>query len=86
MAFDRGVRPVLGVVPREKAKEIIPFRPDPRLRARIGVLAEKSTEGQRSQRQRAAYEGYVRANKFVAVLQRQARQLVRAKPDTRASP
>jgi hypothetical protein len=76
LAFDRGVRPVLRIVPRDKAKEIIRFRPDPRLRARIEDLAEKSTEGRLSEKERAEYEGYVRANKFIAVLQRQARHAI----------
>jgi hypothetical protein len=75
-AFDRGVRPVLKIVPREKAREIVRFRPDRQLRQRIGELAEKSTEGLLSDAERAEYAGYVRANKFVAILQRQIRQLM----------
>jgi hypothetical protein len=42
-------------------------------------LAEKSTEGQLSADERSEYEGYVRANKFVAILQRQARALIAGK-------
>ncbi|SPE51493.1 conserved hypothetical protein [Verrucomicrobia bacterium] len=75
-AFDRGVRPVLKIVPPEKVREIIRFRPDRRLRARVEELAEKSTEGRLSEEERAEYAGYVRANKFVAILQRQARHLI----------
>jgi hypothetical protein len=67
---------VLKIVPRDKAREILRFRPDPQLRIRIEALAEKSTEGRLSAKERAEYEGYVRANKFVAILQRQARQLI----------
>ena len=77
-AFDRGVRPVLKIVPREKVKEIVRFRPHRRLRARIEELASKSTEGRLSEKERAEYQGYVRANKFVAILQRQARHLITA--------
>ena len=79
VAFDRGVRPVLKIVPPEKAKEIIRFRPHPRLRARIEELASKSTEGRLSEKELAEYTGYVRANKFVAILQRQARHLITTK-------
>ncbi len=79
VAFDRSVQPVLKLVPREKARQIVRFRPDPRLRARIEELADKSTEGQLSAEERSEYEGYVRANKFVAILQRQARALVAGK-------
>ena len=38
--------------------------------------AGKSTEGQLTETERAEYAGYVRANKFIAILQRQARQLI----------
>ena len=74
-AFDRGVRPVLEIVLPEKADAVIHFRADPELRARIEELARKSTEGQLTEDERAEYTGYVRANKFVAILKRQAEQL-----------
>lgn len=75
-AFERGVRPVMQIVLPEKAEEVVEFRADPELQARIEELASKSTEGQLSEAERAEYAGYVRANKFVAILQRQARQLI----------
>jgi acetylornithine deacetylase/succinyl-diaminopimelate desuccinylase-like protein len=75
-AFDRGVRPVLQIVLPEKAEAVVNFRADPKLQARIEELAEKSTEGKLTEAERAEYAGYVRANKFVAILQRQARKLV----------
>ena len=75
-AFERGVRPVLQIVLPEKAEAVLNFRPDPELQARIEQLAGKSTEGQLTEAERAEYEGYVRANKFVAVLRRHARELV----------
>ena len=75
-AFERGVRPLLRIVLPEKAEQVIHFRADPELRERIESLACKSTEGQLSEAERAEYAGYVRANKFVAILQRQARQLI----------
>lgn len=78
-AFDRGVQPVLKIVPREKAEEIIRFRPDRQLRARIEELAERSTEARLSEEERAEYAGYVRANKFIAILQRQARHIIAPK-------
>lgn len=37
-----------------------------------------STEGQLTETERAEYGGYARANKFIAILQRQARQLIGA--------
>lgn len=75
-AFDRGVRPVMEIVLPEKAGEVAEFRADPELQSRIDELASKSTEGQLTEVERAEYAGYVRANNFVAILQRQARQLI----------
>ena len=75
-AFDRGVRPVLQIVLPEKAEAVVNFRADPKLQERIEELAGKSTEGQLTESEKAEYAGYVRANKFVTILQRQARQLV----------
>jgi hypothetical protein len=75
-AFDRGVRPVMEIVLPERADEVVEFRADPELQSRIDELASKSTEGQLTEAERAEYAGYVRANNFVAILQRQARQLI----------
>jgi len=76
IAFERGVRPLLQIVLRDKAETVVNFRADPTLQSRIEELAIKSTEGELSATERAEYEGYVRANKFIAILQRQARQLL----------
>ena len=76
IAFERGVRPVLQIVFPEKAEEVLKFRPDPALQARIEELAGKSTEGRLTESERAEYSGYVRANKFIAVLQRQAKRML----------
>jgi uncharacterized protein YnzC (UPF0291/DUF896 family) len=67
---------VLRIVLPEKAEAILRFRAAPELQARIEELAGKSTEGQLTETESAEYAGYVRANKFIAILQRQARQLV----------
>jgi predicted transcriptional regulator len=75
-AFDRGVRPVAQMVFPEKAQAVLGFRPAPELQQRIEELAEKSTEGRLTEAEQAEYEGYVRANKFIAVLQRLARQMI----------
>jgi uncharacterized protein YnzC (UPF0291/DUF896 family) len=69
---------VLRIVLPEKAEAILRFRAAPELQARIEELAGKSSEGQLTETERAEYTGYVRANKFVAILQRQAQQLIGA--------
>jgi hypothetical protein len=68
LAFDRGVRPMLEIVLLEKADAVIGFRADPEPQAHIEELARKSTEEQLTEDERAEYAGYVRANKFVAIL------------------
>jgi hypothetical protein len=78
-AFDRGVQPLLRIFLHKKTAAAVKFRADPQLRARIEELAGKSTEGQLTKAEKAEYAGYIRANKFVAVLQRQARQLAGSK-------
>ena len=64
-----------------RADAIIHFRPDPQLEARIEELARKSTEGELTDDERAEYAGYVRANKFVAILKRQAQHLTSSPDD-----
>ncbi|MFV1969288.1 MAG: hypothetical protein ACC628_28030 [Pirellulaceae bacterium] len=75
-AFDRAVDPVMGFFTREQAEALVAYRGDESLRARIEDLAERSTEGELTEKERAEYEGYVRANKFVATLQAKARKLL----------
>jgi hypothetical protein len=79
VAFERGVRPIMKIVLPEKAKAILRFRPSAKLKARIEELAGKSTEGQLTAAEKAEYVGYVRANKFVAIFQCQAKQLAGSK-------
>jgi len=79
VAFHRGVRPMLEIVLPEKADAVIGFQADPDLLARIEELARKSTEGDLTEDERAEYAGYVRANKFVAILKRQAHQIANSR-------
>ncbi|MFN0126248.1 MAG: hypothetical protein ACKV19_06135 [Verrucomicrobiales bacterium] len=76
-AFERGVRPVAEIVFPEKSQAVLGFRPAPEFQARIEELAAKSTEGTLTDAERSEYEGYVRANKFVAILKRLAREISR---------
>ena len=69
---------MLRIVLPEKAEAVLRFRAAPELQARIEELAAKSTEGELTDAERAEYAGYVRANKFIAILQQQARQLIGA--------
>ncbi len=78
-AFDRGIRPLLEIVLLDKVDAVLSFRPEPALQDRIEELAAKSTEDELTAEERAEYEGYVRANKFVALLRRQAQGILMMK-------
>ena len=67
---------MLRIVLPEKAEAVLRFRAAPKLQARIEELAGKSTEGKLTEAERSEYAGFMRANKFIAILQRQARQLI----------
>jgi hypothetical protein len=68
------------IVLPDKADAVIGFHADPQIQARIEELAQKSTEGQLTEEERSEYAGFVRANKFVAILKRQARRLTANPP------
>lgn len=62
---------MLRIVPPEKAKAVVNLRADPKLQARIEELADKPTEGELTETEKAEYARYVRANQFVAIPQQQ---------------
>ena len=72
-AFRRGVGPLLQLLLPGKEAAVLSIEPDEALCERIEALAAKSTEGQLTAEEREEYAGYVQANKFVAVLRREAR-------------
>ncbi|MBE2287464.1 MAG: hypothetical protein IAE77_28675 [Prosthecobacter sp.] len=74
MAFQRGVSPLLQLLLPGKEDLIMSVMPDRTLRDRIDQLAGKSTEGELTEEERAEYEGYVRANKFIALMMREAKR------------
>ncbi|MBA3315372.1 MAG: hypothetical protein M3552_07900 [Planctomycetota bacterium] len=73
-AFDRGVEPVREVMTPELARGLLAFRPDASVQDRIEELGRKANEGELSPDEQEEYEGYSRANKFIAILQSQARK------------
>ena len=75
-AFERGTDPILGFFSREQAESLVAYRGDDSLRARIEELAQKNTEDTLTSAERAEYEGYAQANKFVAILQAKARKFL----------
>jgi hypothetical protein len=77
-AFHVGLAPVLQLLLPGREQMVLDARPDQALRDRIDTLASKNTENALTDDERAEYEGYVRANKFLAVLRREARMMVEA--------
>jgi hypothetical protein len=75
-AFDRGTDPILQFFTMDQARGIVQYRGDAGLQTRIEELAGKANEGELTPDERAEYEGYVRANKFMAILQAKARKLL----------
>jgi hypothetical protein len=73
-AFQRGVLPLLEVLLPGKEDAVLSAVADQPLKDRIEELAAKNTEGNLTPEERDEYFGYVRANKFVAVLRREAKK------------
>jgi hypothetical protein len=75
-AFDRATAPLLRILNRDQAMQIVDFHGDESLQQRIEELAEKANEGELTEAERAEYEGYIQANYFIATLQAKARRLL----------
>jgi hypothetical protein len=73
-AFERGTDPLLDILSEEQAQALVAYSGDEQLRAKIDELASKNTEGLLTDAERAEYEGYVRANNFMSILQAKARK------------
>ncbi|WP_395744405.1 hypothetical protein [Prosthecobacter sp.] len=74
-AFHRGVQPLFNLRLPGKEAAVLSMQPEQALSDRIEELAGKSTEGTLTTDERDEYDGYVRANKFTAVLRRHALQM-----------
>lgn len=79
-AFDRATQPIFVIFTSEQVHQIADYHADEQLQDRIAQLAGKANEGELTNEERAEYEGYIHANRFVAVLQAQARRRISAKP------
>ena len=75
-AFNRGIDPILQFFTEDQAREIVKYRGDSQLQQRIEELAELANEGELTPADQDEYEGYVQANKFVAILQAKVRKLL----------
>ncbi|NLX96969.1 MAG: hypothetical protein GXY83_12405 [Rhodopirellula sp.] len=75
-AFERGTDAVLQFFTVEQARALVEYQGDEAIRERIEQLAEKCTEGELTEVERAEYEGYIQANDFIATLQAKARKML----------
>ncbi|MBW3624305.1 MAG: hypothetical protein KY468_12935 [Armatimonadetes bacterium] len=75
-ALDRLIDPISRCLTPEVARQLVELRADPELQARLDLLADKNTEGQLTSEEREEYETYVRAGRFIAILQSKARKLL----------
>lgn len=75
-AFDRGTDGVMRFFTTDQARAIVEYHGDETIQARIEQLASRNTEGDLTAEELAEFEGYVKANKFIAVLQAKARKLL----------
>ncbi len=73
-AFDRSTEPLFRLLTARQVEQIVSFRPDESVLERIDVLAAKCAEGELTPEERAEYEGYVRANSVIALMQGIARK------------
>ena len=77
-AFDRVTDPVFKLLNRDQVTQLAGYHSDESLQQRIAQLAEKANEGELTEDERAEYEGYAHANKFVAILKVKAKRLLQA--------
>jgi hypothetical protein len=75
--LDRLLQPFVGCLSPEVAAKVASLRADDAMQDRIDYLAERSNEGLLTVEERDEYAGYLRAIEVIAVLQAQARSLLR---------
>jgi hypothetical protein len=73
-AFERCLEPVLGLLTEPQVAELMALRGSLALQERMAELFAKSNEGELTPAERAEYEGYIRANNYLAMLQAKARR------------
>ena len=74
--LERMVEPVSRCLTPEVARQIVALRAEPELEQRVEELACKADNGQLTEAERDEYETYVRASKFISILQSKARALL----------
>jgi hypothetical protein len=71
------LEPVGACFTPEVAARVANLQASPEVQARIDELAEKTTEGEITTEEQAEYDSYIHAVDFIAVLQAQARLVLK---------
>jgi hypothetical protein len=74
--LERMVDPVSRCLTPEVARQIVALRADPVLEQRVAELARKAENGRLNEVEHEEYESYIRASKFISILQSKARTLL----------
>jgi hypothetical protein len=74
--LERMVDPVSRCLTPEVARQIVALRADPALEQRIEELARKAENDLLNEAEHDEYETYIRASKFISILQSKARVLL----------
>jgi hypothetical protein len=80
VTLERLLEPVSACLTPESSRRLVELRADPELQERVDWLAHRCTEGELTPAEREEYETYVRASRFIAVLQAKARRRLAQSP------
>jgi len=75
--LDRLLEPLAGCLSPDVAAKVADLRADEAMQDRIDYLAQRSSEGLLTAKEREEYAGYLHAIDVIAILQAKARSLLR---------
>jgi hypothetical protein len=73
-AFERSLEPLFSLLTEEQLAALVEQRGSIELQTRMAELFRKSNEGELSEAEHAEYNGYIRANNYLALQQAKARK------------
>lgn len=79
--LNRLLDPLGSLLSPEVARRLVDYKFDAKSQARIDRLARKCNEGQLTDDERREYESYIHTIDFIAILQAQARAVLKRSPD-----
>jgi hypothetical protein len=79
-ALNQLLEPLSRSLGSEAARQILAFRIDPAVQARIDDLADRCNEGALTASERTEYEGYVEGISLINILKAKARRVLSAEP------